>query len=126
MIDDKGVPLSAEDIKLILRYGKGPYNESLKKVEAEVEELNQKITKIQGIKESDTGLAQPSQWNPEADKGLMGQDSTLMVGRCTKIINPGNDAQYMVNLKHYGKYVVGLGKELAPTDIEEGMRVGVQ
>ena len=56
----------------------------------------------------------------------MGGDSTLMVGRCSKIINPGDNAQYMVNLKHYGKYVVGLGKELAPTDIEEGMRVGVQ
>ncbi len=25
--DDKGIPLSASDVKLILRYGKGPYNE---------------------------------------------------------------------------------------------------
>ena len=60
MMDDKGVPLSEGDVKLILKYGKGPYNESLKKVEGEVEELNQKIVKIQGIKESDTGLSQPS------------------------------------------------------------------
>jgi 26S proteasome regulatory subunit T1 len=29
-------------------------------------------------------------------------------------------------MKHYGKYVVGLGEELAPTDIEEGMRVATQ
>ena len=50
----------------------------------------------------------------------------MQVGRCTKIINPGPDAQYLVNMKHYGKYVVGLGEELAPTDIEEGMRVATQ
>ena len=35
--DDKGVPLSEGDVKLILKYGKGPYNELLKKVEGEVE-----------------------------------------------------------------------------------------
>jgi 26S proteasome regulatory subunit T1 len=29
-------------------------------------------------------------------------------------------------LKHIGKFVVALGEELAPTDIEEGMRVGTQ
>ena len=31
-----------------------------------------------------------------------------------------------MSFKHYGKYVVGLDKELAPTDIEEGMRVGCE
>jgi len=49
MKDDKGAPLSAQDIKLIMRYGKGAYNESLKKAETEVNSLNQKITNMQGI-----------------------------------------------------------------------------
>jgi 26S proteasome regulatory subunit T1 len=31
----------------------------------------------------------------------------------------------MINLKQIAKYVVGLGEKVAPTDIEEGMRVGV-
>jgi 26S proteasome regulatory subunit T1 len=36
------------------------------------------------------------------------------------------DAKYIVHLKHLGKYVVGLDEKLAPTDIEEGMRVGTE
>jgi 26S proteasome regulatory subunit T1 len=48
------------------------------------------------------------------------------VARCTKIINPGTtDAQYVINVKQIAKFVVGLGQHVAPTDIEEGMRVGV-
>lgn len=50
----------------------------------------------------------------------------LYVARCTQIINPGqDDAKYMINLKQYAKYVVALGEKVAPTDIEESMRVGV-
>jgi len=68
MKDDKGLPLTESDINMFKRYGKGPYTESLKKVETEIKELNQKISNLQGIKESDTGLSMPSQWNIEADK----------------------------------------------------------
>jgi len=32
----------------------------------------------------------------------------------------------MITLKQYAKFVVGLGERLAPTDIDEGMRVGVE
>ena len=60
MKDDKGNPLSENDILLFKRYGKGPYTEALKKVEAEIKGLNQKIVEMQGIKESDTGLALPT------------------------------------------------------------------
>jgi 26S proteasome regulatory subunit T1 len=50
-----------------------------------------------------------------------------LVGRLTQIINPNTpEAKYIVSFKHYGKYVVGLDKDLAPTDVEEGMRVGCQ
>jgi 26S proteasome regulatory subunit T1 len=99
----------------------------LKKSEDEVKELNQKITDMCGIKESDTGLALPAQWNLAMDKQMMKQEHPLQVGRCTKILNPGTaEAKYIVHFKQYGKYVVGLDKELAPTDIEEGMRVGCQ
>lgn len=30
----------------------------------------------------------------------------------------------MINIKQIAKFVVGLGDKVAPTDIEEGMRVG--
>ena len=50
----------------------------------------------------------------------------LQVARCTKIINPNtDDAKYMINVKQIAKFVVGLGDRVAPADIEEGMRVGV-
>jgi 26S proteasome regulatory subunit T1 len=125
--DDKGAPLSESDIALYKRYGKGPYNDSLKTVEEEIKTLNQKITEMCGIKESDTGLSMRAQWNLEQDKMMMKEEETLMVGRCIQIINPGTqEAKYVVSFKHIGKYVVGLDKNLAPTDVEEGMRVGCE
>jgi hypothetical protein len=77
----------------------------------------------------------------------MGEQHALQVARCTKIIpmdpkaaeaaravNPagaqqgqkGADEQdkYVINVKQIAKFVVGLGDRVAPTDIEEGMRVG--
>jgi hypothetical protein len=33
--------------------------------------------------------------------------------------------KYVINIKQIAKFVVGLGEKVAPTDIEEGMRVGV-
>ena len=32
----------------------------------------------------------------------------------------------MINLRQIAKFVVGLGEKCAPTDIEEGMRVGYE
>jgi 26S proteasome regulatory subunit T1 len=123
--NDKGQPLSEQDIMMYKRYGKGPYNDALKKVEDEIKSLNQKITELGGIKETDTGLAPRALWNLEKDSKI--KENALLVGRCTQIINPGTqEAKYVVNFKHYGKYVTGLNKDLAPTDIEEGMRVGCQ
>ena len=66
-----GRPLTETDIQLFKRYGKGPYTDALKTVESEVKELNQKITNQIGIKESDTGLALPAQWNLQMDKQMM-------------------------------------------------------
>lgn len=36
-----------------------------------------------------------------------------------------DDSKYVINLKQIAKFVVGLGERVSPTDIEEGMRVGV-
>ena len=81
---------------------------------------------IAGIRESDTGLAPPSQWDLISDKQMMQEEQPLQVARCTKIINAGTDeAQYVINIKQIAKFVVGLGDRVSPTDIEEGMRVGV-
>jgi 26S proteasome regulatory subunit T1 len=34
--------------------------------------------------------------------------------------------KYVINVKQIAKFVVDLGEKVSPTDIEEGMRVGVQ
>lgn len=80
-----------------------------------------------GVKDSETGLAAPSQWDLVSDRQMMQEEQPLQVARCTKIINAGQeDAKYMINLRQIAKFVVKLGDKMAPTDIEEGMRVGVE
>jgi 26S proteasome regulatory subunit T1 len=71
---------------------------------------------------------------------MMSEEAPLQVARCTKIIagdtpeeggTAGNagaaavSSKYVINVKQIAKFVVGLGEKVAPTDIEEGMRVGV-
>ncbi|KAD4584918.1 hypothetical protein E3N88_22519 [Mikania micrantha] len=119
-------PLDEDDIALLKTYGLGPYSNSIKKAEKDVKEMAKRINDLCGIKESDTGLAAPSQWDLVSDKQMMQEEQPLQVARCTKIINPNTeDAKYVINVKQIAKFVVGLGDKVSPTDIEEGMRVGV-
>ena len=84
-------------------------------------------------------------WDLVGDKQMMSEEAPLQVARCTKIItaeadNAANSSglpagsssnaqaapnKYVINVKQIAKFVVGLGEKVAPTDIEEGMRVGV-
>ena len=65
-------------------------------------------------------------WDLVSDKQMMQEEQPLQVARCTKIIRPNtDDTQYVINIKQIAKFVVGLGDRVSPTDIEEGMRVGV-
>lgn len=118
--------LDEDDIALLKTYGLGPYTQSIKEIEKDIQKMNKRVNEIRGVKESDTGLAPPSMWDVVADKEMMQQEQPLQVARCTKILNAGQeDAKYMINVKQIAKFVVGLGDRVAPTDIEEGMRVGV-
>mmetsp|Transcript_18681 Transcript_18681/g.44278 ORF Transcript_18681/g.44278 Transcript_18681/m.44278 type:complete len:475 (-) Transcript_18681:124-1548(-) len=165
--DDEVPPLDEADIALLKTYGLGPYSTSIKAAEEEIRKHQQKVKDLIGIKESDTGLSQPSQWDLVGDKQMMSEEAPLQVARCTKIIagegaeggEGGGDAagaggagggaaagglpsamagggagggaasaaqnKYVINVKQIAKFVVGLGEKVAPTDVEEGMRVGV-
>lgn len=155
-------PLDEADIALLKSYGLGPYSQAIKDAEEEIRKHQQKVKDLIGIKESDTGLSPPSQWDLVADKQMMSEEAPLQVARCTKIIAGDNDGdgegegggggagggaagagaaagagggmgnassasgnKYLINVKQIAKFVVGLGEKVAPTDIEEGMRVGV-
>ncbi|EEQ97204.1 hypothetical protein Pmar_PMAR009003, partial [Perkinsus marinus ATCC 50983] len=61
-------PLDDEDIDILKSYGLGPYTGPCKRVEGDIKALGEKINKLCGIKESDTGLAPPSVWDLADDK----------------------------------------------------------
>eukprot|EP01084_Bolivina_argentea_P289941 497965_1 len=120
--------LNEEEIRLMKAYSFGPYDADIKELEGGTKKRLQEIEQAQGIKESDRGLAPPSQWDLNSDKMALQQDQPLLVARCTKIIEKGqneDERQYMIVIRQIAKYVVDLGENVAPTDIEEAMRVGV-
>jgi 26S proteasome regulatory subunit T1 len=107
-------------------YGIGPYTNAIKAAEEDIKKYQEKVKELIGIKESDTGLTPPSQWDLASDKQMMQEEQPLQVARCTKIINNGpDDTKYVINVRQIAKFVVGLGDKASPTDIDEGMRVGV-
>jgi len=122
----KSSPLDEADIDIMRTYGVGHYLGQIKSKEKEMKDYIAKINKLIGVKESDTGLSPPSQWDLEGDKQMMKQEQPLQVARCTKIIDPGtDDTKYIIKIREFAKFVVGLGEKVSATDIEEGMRVGV-
>jgi len=128
IIEKETTPLDLEDIDIIKAYGRGPYEQKIKSIEEELKKIVKSINSKTGIKESDTGLAQPSLWDLAQDKQTLGSEPPLQVARCTKIIPPkdaDDETKHMINLRQIAKFVVGLGDTVAPSDIEEGMRVGV-
>jgi 26S proteasome regulatory subunit T1 len=126
-VEEKKIkPLDEGDLAILKSYGLGPYAIPSKKLGLEINELVDKIKKLVGVKESDTGLSLPSLWDLAGDKQMMQEQQPLLVARCTKIINPGtDDVKYIINVRQIAKFVVGLGEKVSATDVEEGMRVGV-
>ncbi|KAH9056617.1 P-loop containing nucleoside triphosphate hydrolase protein [Lactarius vividus] len=145
--EEKITPLDESDIQILKTYGQGPYAAQLKKTETDIKDVQKRINEKLGIKESDTGLASPNLWDLPADRLRMNEEHPFQVARCTKIIKmdeaaaeaaravngmgalqgqKGADEQdkYLINIKQIAKFVVSLGDRVAPTDIEEGMRVG--
>ncbi|KAH0478665.1 MAG: uncharacterized protein KVP18_004070 [Porospora cf. gigantea A] len=123
--EDGAVPLDEIDIDILRNYGRpsGTSSAGCKQAENVLKMLQQKIDDTSGIIETETGLAPPSQWNLAQDRQ---QGQPLQVARCTKIIDAGTDnAKYTINIRQMAKFVVGLGDKVAPADIEESMRVGV-
>lgn len=106
--------------------GQGQYHKSIKAIEDDIQKAIKQVNELTGIKESDTGLSAPALWDLAADKQTLQNEQPLQVARCTKIINAdSDDPKYIINVKQFAKFVVELAESVAPTDIEEGMRVGV-
>lgn len=125
--DEKRIKsLDDTDISLLKSYGRGMYDTSLKKTEEDIQATVKRVNELIGIKESDTGLAPIAFWDLRIDRQAIHREKPLLVARCSQIIDKDpENVQYVVNVKQYAKYVVSLADTLAPSDIEEGMRVGV-
>ncbi|KRZ56847.1 26S protease regulatory subunit 7 [Trichinella nativa] len=119
--------LDEGDIAILKTYGQGYYHEAIKKTEDDIRDTLKRVNELAGIKESDTGLAPAALWDLAADKLALQQEQPLQVARCTKIIagETEDSNRYIINVKQFAKFVVDLADQVAPTDIEEGMRVGV-
>ncbi|BAM39171.1 26S proteasome subunit [Theileria orientalis strain Shintoku] len=106
--------------------GVGPYAAPIRTADNDIKDIINRINKLSGVKESDTGLNPPHMWDLVLDQRSLQEGAPLQVARCTNIIDPGTpQAKYIINVKQIAKFVVGLGDKAAATDIEEGIRVGV-
>lgn len=149
--DSDNEPINAldeDDISLLQSYSTGPYTVQIKKTESNITDLTKEINKLVGVREVDTGLAPPNEWDLQGDMQIVNREKALIVGRCITIIPPVNkdggaavaalggpgssitdpDADYKYVVKLNGsdqRFVVGLNKNLSPTDVEEGMRVAL-
>ncbi|KAH8853046.1 26S proteasome regulatory subunit 7 isoform 2 [Schistosoma japonicum] len=125
--DEKPIKaLDEGDIALLKTYCSAAYSKEIKQCEEDIQTYLKRVNELTGLKESDTGLAPPALWDLAADKVCLSSEHPLQVARCTKIINSDNEEpKYIINVKQFAKFVVDLADTVAPTDIEEGMRVGV-
>lgn len=116
-----------DDLTIMETYSKGPYTREIRDVEKEIKEIYHSVELIKGVRESDTGLAPMSQWDFDGDRSMLAAQEPLNVATCEKSLPPAQDEKprYIISISHVAKFVVGLGKNVAPTDITEGSRVGV-
>ena len=121
------------DISLLQSYGANPYFREIRKVEQDIQETLKRINKLTGANRiTDTGLAPSTLWDLVEDRIRLKKEPPLLVGRCTKILHvtdeekrQGGQDKYFITIRQYCKLVTKLHDNVAPTDIEEDMRVGV-
>ncbi|VDP94259.1 unnamed protein product [Echinostoma caproni] len=100
--DEKEIKaLDEGDIALLKTYGAASYSKEIKQCEEDIQTYLKRVNELT-------------------------DEHPLQVARCTKIINADpEEPKYIINVKQFAKFVVDLADTVAPIDIEEGMRVGV-
>lgn len=117
--------MDENEMGIILSYGKSYYADDIKSLETENNTIFDQINLKLGIKEVETGLAPPSQWNLFADKQKAQTDPTLQVARVVDILEGYTEPRYMISIRQMAKFIVGKSKKLEASEIQKGMRVGV-
>lgn len=123
---DDAPMLDDEDLIMMETYSKGPYTQEIRQTEQEIRNLSREVDIIKGVRDSDTGLAPMSQWDFDGDKILLSSQEPLSVAHCEMALPTTEEKpRYIISISHVAKFIVGLSKSLAPSDISEGSRVGV-
>jgi 26S proteasome regulatory subunit T1 len=127
MTDDEEPSRTLDDAELSLMetYSRGPFAREIREVEESISEIVRRVDKIKGGGESDTGLAPMSQWDFDGDRNMLANQEPYNVAHCEKALPADEKPRYLISISHVAKFVVGLGKSVAPSDITEGSRVGV-
>lgn len=118
-------PANENDIGMVMSYGKTYYIDEIRLLENEIEALFDQINLKLGTKEVETGLAPPSQWNLVADRHRLQSDPTLQVARVVDILEGYSEPRYMISIRQMAKFIVGKSKKLEASEIQKGIRVGV-
>ena len=121
MVDYKEIQMEA------MKYlSKGPYRDDISAVVNDVNSLQKKVDSIHGIMDIDTGLLPDSKWNLTTDEAYFQTTSEpFNVATVEKKIADAECVRYIISISHVARFVVGLAKNVAIEDIEEGIRVGV-
>ena len=89
--------------------------QACKGLEKDIQDLFTEIQKKVGVKETETGLAPPSQWDLQSDKLKLQREAPLIVARCLKIYQgqPTPEEEILRNETHQEvvqstKYIVNL------------------
>lgn len=117
--------IEEKDVGFILSYGKNYYADSIVERENEVKRLFEQVSLKLGTREVETGLAPPMCWDLLGDRNRIQNEPNLQVARVSKILDGYEEQRYMICIKMIAKFIVGKGKRLDASLVQEGMRVGV-
>ncbi|KAG5859393.1 proteasome subunit P45-like protein [Encephalitozoon hellem] len=117
--------IEEKDVGFILSYGRNYYAEEIVEKEAEIKRLFEQISLKLGTKEVETGLAPPMCWDLLGDRNRIQSEPNLQVARVCKVLDGYQEPRYMIGIKMIAKFIVGKGKRVDGSLIQEGMRVGV-
>jgi len=114
-----------KDLGIIMSYGKNFYSDDIKTLEVEIASIFDHINLKLGTREVETGLAPPSKWDLMGDKQKTQTDQTLQVARVVDILEGYTEPRYMISIRQMAKFIAGKSKKLEASEIQKGMRVGV-
>lgn len=88
--------------------------------------IQKKIKMFKNEQDDSSCLNSTLFWNIKEDKSIIEENRTLQIALCNQIIlGLGDKSNFLINVNNIGKFVVNLGDDVSPTDIDGGNRIAV-